>query len=77
MIGRVLITGASGALGSSVVRRFAAAGQPVLAVQRGDSVEGVTRPTAAAAPEAVAIRSVDLTSTGGVARLFAETARAG
>jgi NAD(P)-dependent dehydrogenase (short-subunit alcohol dehydrogenase family) len=72
MTGRVLITGASGALGKCVVRRFLDAGQTVLAVQRGAAAE--TMGGAAAPPGAIEQRTVDLASSAGVARLFAEAA---
>jgi NAD(P)-dependent dehydrogenase (short-subunit alcohol dehydrogenase family) len=68
MRGRVLITGASGALGGSVVRRFLAGGERVLAVygsQPGD--------LAGLAPaDRLAVRQVDLGSTAEVERLFGE-----
>ncbi len=74
MRGRVLITGANGALGASVVRRFLAAGDRVLAV-RGTSGEGAIEPGGSPAPpppDRVATRRADLTSTAEVDRLFAE-----
>jgi NAD(P)-dependent dehydrogenase (short-subunit alcohol dehydrogenase family) len=71
MSGRVLITGASGALGASVVRRFLAAGDRVLAVDAVARDEGVPGGTAAP-PDRLAHRRVDLTSTAEVERLFAD-----
>jgi NAD(P)-dependent dehydrogenase (short-subunit alcohol dehydrogenase family) len=69
MNGRVLITGAAGALGRSVVRQVAGAGERVLAV--GDR-EGLADLAAAAPPGAVEIRKADLTVTAEVDALFAE-----
>lgn len=69
MNGRVLITGAAGALGHSVVRQFVAAGERVLAV--GDRRGGLAELAAAAAPGTVEIRQADLTVTADVDRLFA------
>jgi NAD(P)-dependent dehydrogenase (short-subunit alcohol dehydrogenase family) len=68
MRGRVLITGASGALGASVVRRFVAGGQRVLALY---STEG-HEIAALAPPDRLAVRRADLASTAEVDRLFAE-----
>jgi NAD(P)-dependent dehydrogenase (short-subunit alcohol dehydrogenase family) len=71
MNGRVLITGAAGALGRSVVKRFLDDGERVLAV---DAVEGaLAELTALFASDALAVRRVDLTSTEEVERLFVET----
>lgn len=68
MRSRVLITGAAGALGGSVVRRFLAGGERVLAVDVGDPAE-----LAALGPEErLAVRRADLASTAEVDRLFAE-----
>ncbi|HEX3531390.1 MAG TPA: SDR family NAD(P)-dependent oxidoreductase [Thermoanaerobaculia bacterium] len=67
MNGRVLITGAAGALGRSVVRRFVAAGERVLAV--GD--RGLAEIAAMAPPDVVRIHQADLTVTSEVDRLFA------
>jgi NAD(P)-dependent dehydrogenase (short-subunit alcohol dehydrogenase family) len=64
----VLITGASGALGGSVVRRFLAGGERVLAVYARDP--GSLAELAPA--ERLALRQVDLGSTGEVERLFSE-----
>jgi len=70
MRGRVLITGASGALGGSVVRRFLAAGSRVLAVEGHHG--GSAGLADLAPPDRLAVRQVDLTSTAAVERLFAE-----
>jgi NAD(P)-dependent dehydrogenase (short-subunit alcohol dehydrogenase family) len=68
MRGRVLITGASGALGGSVVRRFLAGGERVLALYASDA-----RDLAGLAPaDRLAVRQADLTSTVEVERVFAE-----
>ncbi|MBV8202805.1 MAG: SDR family oxidoreductase [Acidobacteria bacterium] len=68
MRGRVLITGASGALGGSVVRRFLAAGERVLAVYATDPGD-----LAQLAPaDRLAVRQADLGSTAEVERLFGE-----
>ncbi len=68
--GRVLITGASGALGRSVVARFLEAGDPVLAVGRDES--GLGELTALAPSAALSVRRADLTDSTQVARLFAD-----
>ena len=68
MRGRVLITGASGALGASVVRRFLAGGERVLAVY-GSAVRDLA---GLAPPDRLAVRRADLTSSAEVERLFAE-----
>ena len=67
MNGRVLITGAAGALGRSVVRQFVAAGERVLAV--GD--RGLAEIASMAPPDVVRIHKADLTVTSEVDRLFA------
>ncbi len=68
MRGRVLITGASGALGDSVVRRFLAVGERVLAVYGSHPGD-----LAGLAPaDRLAVRQVDLASTVEVERLFGE-----
>ena len=70
MSGRVLITGAAGALGRSVVTRFLEAGERVLAVDADQAaLDGLS---SLAAPEALTTRRADLTSTEDVAALFAE-----
>lgn len=67
MRSRVLITGASGALGGSVVRRFLAGGEPVLAVYGRDPAE-----LAGLAPaDRLELRQADLGSSTAVAELFA------
>jgi NAD(P)-dependent dehydrogenase (short-subunit alcohol dehydrogenase family) len=73
MRSRVLITGASGALGGSVVRRFLAAGEPVLAVYGRDPAE-----LAGLAPaDRLELRQADLASSTAVAELFAAAGLAG
>lgn len=67
MSGRVLITGAAGALGRSVVACFVEAGDRVLAV---DASEAALAELASS--EALTTRRVDLASTGEVIRLFDE-----
>ncbi|HVS00693.1 MAG TPA: SDR family oxidoreductase [Thermoanaerobaculia bacterium] len=69
MDGRVLITGAAGALGRSVVARFLDAGARVLAV---DADEAALAELSAFAPGRIETRRVDLTSTEEVERLFEE-----
>jgi NAD(P)-dependent dehydrogenase (short-subunit alcohol dehydrogenase family) len=69
MSGRVLITGAAGALGRSVVQRFVTAGERVLAV--GDREGGLAELAALAPAGTVATHVADLTSTADVERLFA------
>ena len=64
---RVVVTGAAGALGGSVVRRFLAAGSRVLAV---DADAGKLEALAAAAPGAVAVHAADLTDPAAVAAVF-------
>lgn len=73
---RTLVTGAAGALGQSVVRRFVAEGRPVLAV---DVDEASLEDLVASAPEgAVAPRAADLTEADAVVELFdAAEARGG
>ncbi|HXU44360.1 MAG TPA: SDR family oxidoreductase [Thermoanaerobaculia bacterium] len=67
---RVLITGAAGALGRSVVARFLSAGERVLAL---DHDEAALTSLAALAPsDALALRRVDLAASEEVARLFDE-----
>ena len=73
MSGKVLITGANGALGASVVRRFLAAGETVLAVvgHTGGDLGGLRPPGDSGAGSLVSWQA-DLTSTAEVDRLFAE-----
>lgn len=70
MNGRVLITGAAGALGRSVVRRFLEGGERVLAVDA--SEKALAELSALASGDVLAVRRVDLTSTPEVESLFAE-----
>ncbi len=65
---RVMITGASGALGASVVRRFIAGGDDVVAVV-GSEGKDLSRLGPA---ERIVVRRADLASTAEVDRLFAE-----
>lgn len=71
MNGRVLITGATGALGRSVVARFLDAGERVLAVDRDE--HGLAELTALAPSDVLAVRRADLSSSEDVGRLFEET----
>lgn len=71
--GRVLITGASGALGRSVVARFLDAGERVLAVASGEA--GLAELTPLAPSDALSVRRVDLSSTEEAARLFDDAER--
>src|SRR4051812_49830391 len=76
MSGRVLITGASGALGRSVVARFLEAGDRVLAV--GATQAALAELSALGATDALTLRRVDLSSTPQGEQLFAgEEAGAG
>ncbi len=70
MTGRVLITGASGALGRSVVARFLDGGDRVLAVGGSDSALAELTPLAPT--DRLAVRRVDLAVTAEVERLFAD-----
>jgi NAD(P)-dependent dehydrogenase (short-subunit alcohol dehydrogenase family) len=74
MNGRVLITGASGALGGSVVARFLAAGDRVLAV--GASEKALEELAALGSPDVLDVRRADLSVTAEVERLFDEEAGA-
>ncbi|HSF42911.1 MAG TPA: SDR family NAD(P)-dependent oxidoreductase [Thermoanaerobaculia bacterium] len=71
--GRVLITGASGALGRSVVVRFLDAGERVLAVASGEA--GLAELTPLAPSDALSVRRVDLTSSAEVVGLFDDAER--
>jgi NAD(P)-dependent dehydrogenase (short-subunit alcohol dehydrogenase family) len=68
MNGRVLITGAAGALGRSVVARFLDAGDRVLAVDHDE--EALAALTPLAPSDTLSVRRVDLADTAEVARLF-------
>jgi NAD(P)-dependent dehydrogenase (short-subunit alcohol dehydrogenase family) len=70
MSGRVLITGASGALGRSVVARFLDAGDGVLAV--GATEEALAELKSLGSEEVLTLRRADLSSTPEVERLFDE-----
>jgi NAD(P)-dependent dehydrogenase (short-subunit alcohol dehydrogenase family) len=72
--GRVLITGASGALGRSVVARFLDGGDRVLAV--GGSDGALAELTPLAPSDRLAVRRVDLSETAEVERLFADVMEA-
>jgi NAD(P)-dependent dehydrogenase (short-subunit alcohol dehydrogenase family) len=70
MSGRVLITGASGALGRSVVARFLEAGDGVLAAGATEEALAELRPLGP--EEVLTLRRADLSSTPEVERLFDE-----
>ncbi len=70
MSGRVLITGASGALGRSVVQRFLSAGARVLAVATDEAA--LAELTSLAPSDALSLRRADLTDSAAVAQLFAD-----
>jgi NAD(P)-dependent dehydrogenase (short-subunit alcohol dehydrogenase family) len=70
MSGRVVITGASGALGRSVVERFLGAGDRVLAV--GATPAGLAELEPLGSAETLSLRSADLSSTPEVERLLDE-----
>lgn len=69
MSGRVLVTGAAGALGRSVVARFLVGGARVLGVDHDDAKLAELLPLAPAAQ--LAVRRADLADSAGVAGLFA------
>jgi NAD(P)-dependent dehydrogenase (short-subunit alcohol dehydrogenase family) len=74
MSGRVLITGAAGALGRSVVQRFLDGGDRVLAV---DANEAALGELAELAPsDRLSVRRVDLADSSEVERLFEDAERA-
>jgi NAD(P)-dependent dehydrogenase (short-subunit alcohol dehydrogenase family) len=70
MTGRVLITGAAGALGRSVVERFLDGGDRVLAVDANE--EALAELTPLAPSDRLSVRRVDLADTAEVERLFDE-----
>jgi NAD(P)-dependent dehydrogenase (short-subunit alcohol dehydrogenase family) len=70
MSGRILITGASGALGRSVVARFLEAGDGVLAA--GATEEALAELRSLGSEEVLTLRRADLSSTPEVERLFDE-----
>jgi NAD(P)-dependent dehydrogenase (short-subunit alcohol dehydrogenase family) len=70
MNGRILITGATGALGRSVVTRFLDAGERVLAVDRDE--RGLSELAALAPAGTLESRRVDLSSSEDVGRLYAD-----
>lgn len=70
MRGRILITGAAGALGRSVVERFLSVGERVLAVDASD--EALGQLSALHPSDALVVRRADLASSEEVSRLFAE-----
>jgi NAD(P)-dependent dehydrogenase (short-subunit alcohol dehydrogenase family) len=74
MSGRVLITGAAGALGRSVVHRFLDAGDRVLAVDANEA--GLGELTDLAPSDRLSVRRVDLADSGDVERLFDDTEQA-
>ena len=71
MSGRMLVTGAAGALGRSVVQTFLDADERVLGVD--DDEERLAELAELAPTEWLAVRRVDLLDSEAVARLFAET----
>lgn len=74
MSGRVLITGAGGALGASVVARFLAGGEAVLAVDHAqrslDALAASLRDLAAPGLDGLALEVADLASSAAVEELF-------
>ena len=74
MSGRVLITGAAGALGRSVVRRFLDAGDRVLAVDANEAALGEL--TDLAPSDRLSVRRIDLADSGDVERLFDDAEQA-
>lgn len=73
MQGRVLITGAAGALGRSVVQRFLDAGDRVLAVDANETA--LAELTDLAPSDTLSVRRVNLADTGEVERLFDDAER--
>jgi NAD(P)-dependent dehydrogenase (short-subunit alcohol dehydrogenase family) len=74
MSGRVLITGASGALGRSVVARFLAAGDAVVAVGATEGALAELRPLAG--EDRLALRRADLAVTAEVEAVFEQEEKA-
>jgi NAD(P)-dependent dehydrogenase (short-subunit alcohol dehydrogenase family) len=74
MSGRVLITGAAGALGRSVVQRFLDGGDRVLAVDANEAALGEL--TELAPSDRLSVRRVNLADSGEVERLFDDSERA-
>jgi NAD(P)-dependent dehydrogenase (short-subunit alcohol dehydrogenase family) len=71
--GRVLITGAAGALGRSVVQRFVDGGDPVLAVDANEAA--LAELTDLAPSDILSVRRVNLADSGEVERLFDDAER--
>jgi NAD(P)-dependent dehydrogenase (short-subunit alcohol dehydrogenase family) len=71
--GRVLITGAAGALGRSVVQRFLDAGDRVLAVDANEAA--LAELTDLAPSDILSVRRVNLADSGEVERLFDDAER--
>jgi NAD(P)-dependent dehydrogenase (short-subunit alcohol dehydrogenase family) len=74
MQGRVLITGAAGALGRSVVQRFLDGGDRVLAVDANE--DRLAELTGLAPSDRLSVRRVDLADSGDVGRLFDDAEKA-
>src|SRR5688572_27607636 len=75
MSGRVLITGAAGALGRSVVQRFLDGGDRVLAVDANEAALGEL--TELAPSDRLSVRRVNLADSGEVERLFDDAEASG
>ncbi|MES1245816.1 MAG: SDR family oxidoreductase [Acidobacteriota bacterium] len=73
MQGRVLITGAAGALGRSVVQRFLDGGDRVLAVDANEAA--LAELTDLAPSDVLSVRRVNLADSGEVERLFDDAER--
>ena len=73
MSGRVLITGAAGALGRSVVQRFLDGGDRVLAVDANEAALGEL--TELAPSDRLSVRRVNLADSGEVEALFEDSER--
>jgi NAD(P)-dependent dehydrogenase (short-subunit alcohol dehydrogenase family) len=74
MSGRVLITGAAGALGRSVVQRFLDGGDRILAVDTNEDALGEL--TGLAPSDRLSVRRVNLADSGEVEALFDDSERA-